>query len=122
MSPDLVFVEFGIAADNDQVTDLHQPGCGTVQTDDSGTWLSGDGVSGQSAAVVDVVDIDLFPLHDIDGFHQQRIDGDTAFVMQAGVSHGSAVDFGFQQDSFHVSTVELVRERDQARSVAESCV
>jgi hypothetical protein len=42
--------------------------------------------------------------------------------MQAGVSHGSAVDFGFQQDSFHVSTVELVRERDQARSVAESCV
>ena len=52
MSADFVFAEFGIAADDDQVTDLHQPCSSTVQTDDSGTWLTGDGVGGQSAANV----------------------------------------------------------------------
>jgi len=96
-----VFRVLGVTANDDEITDMHESRGGAVQADHSGSRLATDGVRSQPIAIVDVVDVDLFPFHDIGRFHQQRIDRHTAFVVQAGVGHCGAVDLGLQENAFH---------------------
>lgn len=88
-----LFGEIGIAADDDEVPDVYESSSGAVKTDCTGVWSAGDGIGGESIAVIDVVDIDLFPFADIGGLHKDRVDGDGAFVVQAGIGNSNAVDF-----------------------------
>ena len=48
-----VFFVLGIAADDYKIADMHESGCGTIQTDDSGTSFSTDRVGGQPTAAAD---------------------------------------------------------------------
>ena len=93
----------GIAADDDQIADMDQSRRGTVETDHSGAPFAGDRIGRQAVAVIDVVDVDLFPFHDVGRFHQQRIDRDAAFIVQTCVRHRRSMDFRFEQYAFHES-------------------
>ena len=76
VSLSFLFGEFGVAADDHEVTDMHESRGGAIEADGSGTWNAGDGVGCEPIAVIDVVDVDLFPFADVCGLHEDRIDGD----------------------------------------------
>ena len=88
-----LIVEFGVAADDDEVAYVYEPCGGAVKADCSGAWCTGDGISGEAIAIIDIVDVDLFPFADIGGLHEDGVDGDGAFVVEAGIGNGSAVNF-----------------------------
>ena len=90
-----------IAADDHKVADMNQARGSAVETHDTGTSLAADGVRCEAIAIVDVVDINLFPFDNVGCFHQQRVQRDAAFVVQAGIRDSRTMDFGFEQDSFH---------------------
>jgi hypothetical protein len=103
--------ELCIAADDHKVTDLDQASGGSVEAHDARAAFAADGVSRQAIAVVDVVNINLFPFDDVGRFHQQRVQRNAAFVVQTGIRDSRTMDFGFEQHSVHSASRSQFRRQ-----------
>ena len=75
-----------------KITDMNQSRGGPVEADDTRASLAADGIGRETIAIVDIVDVDLLPFHNVGRLHEQRINRDAAFIMQTRVRHGRAVN------------------------------
>lgn len=85
-----------VGDDDHQVAGVYQARGRPVYSDDAGAAFAGDRVGGQAVAVVDIDDVDLLTLEDICGFHQVRVDGARADIVQVRLGDRGAMNLGFQ--------------------------
>lgn len=67
-----------------------------IDTNHPGTGFALDCVGRQAITIRDIIDLHLFELDDICEAQQIDVDGHAAFIVQLGLSDGSAMDLGFQ--------------------------
>jgi hypothetical protein len=82
-----------VTANNHKISHMDKPGGRTVEANNTRAAFAADGVRRQAIAVVDVIDINLFPFDNVGCFHQEWVQRDTAFVVQAGVRDCRTMDF-----------------------------
>jgi hypothetical protein len=81
MFSQLTFFEFRIGTNDDQVTGRHEMCSGAIDAYCSGPGRTLNGISDQSIAIVDIVNVHLLELDNIRGHHQVVVDRHTAFVV-----------------------------------------
>src|SRR5690242_11540180 len=101
MPPGFLRSELRVGDDDDVVAGVHQPGRRPVDADRARAALAGDGVRLEPVAVVDVDHLDPLEGHDAGGVQELGVDGDRAFVVQLGLRHRGAMQFGFAQGQVH---------------------
>src|SRR3984957_16164297 len=90
-----------IAGQNDEVAGLNEVGSGPIDADVTGATSTRDDVGGQTGAVGDVVDVDLFVLQEARALHEIQVDGDGADVVQVGPGDRGAMDLAEQEVPEH---------------------
>ena len=99
---ELGLVVVGVADDDHPVARRHQPGGGAVEAEVARASLAGDHVGLEAGAVVDVDDGHLLAVEQVGELHELDVDRDRTHVVQVGIGHGGAMDFGLEHATAHV--------------------
>jgi hypothetical protein len=89
-------IKLSVSANNNHVAGPHQVRGSAIDTNHTGTGFALNCVGCEAITIRNVVDLHLFELDDICEAQQIGVDGHAAFIVQLGLSDGSAMDLGFQ--------------------------
>ena len=83
----------GICHDDDLVAHLEQTGCRTIQADTARMGRTCNHIGLDARTIVVVHHVYVLACHQTAGLHQRLVDGDTAHVVQIGLSDAGTMYF-----------------------------